>query len=193
LSDILWRIEPEGTPAWAVRCSNCSLHSLEATGRFRVNSNGRRHDIWLLYRCPRCGRIRKRSLHRRVGAGELPYPLDAYRRDSPELLQLYASSVPLAARSPAYTVVKQATSTGSGTVVSHAFDTPGAWIRIVQCLPCGLRWDRFLANEWGLSRARVRALHAEGRIEFEPVRKLHQPVRDGDRFRVRAFDRELEE
>lgn len=50
-----------------------------SAGKFRVNANGRRLDIWLIYRCEKCGRTLNVPIYERV----LPEKLD------PELYQRF--------------------------------------------------------------------------------------------------------
>ena len=81
MRSILWRILPSALPTWARACGRCAAAALEPTSRFRVNSNGSVHDVWLLYTCPGCGWGEKRSLLRRVH--ERDVLLDPYRENDP--------------------------------------------------------------------------------------------------------------
>ena len=48
------------------RCGGCGKKMVfECAGKFRVNANGRRLDVWLIYRCQRCGR--PHSVYRKFG------------------------------------------------------------------------------------------------------------------------------
>mgnify|MGYP001041365889 FL=1 len=38
-------------------CPGCGCRAAyESTGSFRVNANGKRIDVWLIFRCKSCGR-----------------------------------------------------------------------------------------------------------------------------------------
>ncbi|WP_322169633.1 DUF1062 domain-containing protein [Acutalibacter caecimuris] len=41
-------------------------------GKFRVNANGRRLDVWLIYRCEKCGHSAARAFHCRGLRGAAP-------------------------------------------------------------------------------------------------------------------------
>jgi hypothetical protein len=169
---VLWRVEVLGTPAWRERCVRCGRPSDHAcTGRFRVNSNGERHDVWLLYRCPLCGDTRKRRLATRCRAGALPAgALEPYLSDDPACARRHAFELTPPAPLP-YRVVRPALPP-AGPLVA----------RITQREPCGERWDRFLARELGWPRGRVARAERTGVLRFEGGAGLARPVRDGQVF-----------
>ncbi|MCG8591171.1 MAG: DUF1062 domain-containing protein [Proteobacteria bacterium] len=168
----LWRIRPHTVPVWALACARCGASWLESTGRFRVNANGRRHDVWLIYRCPGCGARRKQPVHRRVRADAAEVPLDAYRRDDPVLAESVAFAL------------------APGVPVAYAVERPPLpesgplRVRIVQPRFCAVRWDRFLAAELGWSRRRVQAAWRARTLCVEPACRASAPVRDGQCFSV---------
>jgi hypothetical protein len=169
---VLWRVEVLGTPAWRERCARCGRPSAhESTGRFRVNSNGERHDLWLLYRCPLCGDTRKRRLAQRCRAGELPArALDPYLHDDPVWARRHAFELP--PREPLPYRVERPELPGEGVLA----------VRVAQPEPCGERWDRFLARELGWSRSRVVHVAATGALRLDGGASLARVVQDGQRF-----------
>ena len=176
---VLWRVEVLGTPAWRERCARCGRPSDgECTGRFRVNSNGERHDVWLLYRCQLCGDTRKRRLAHRCRAGELPAgSLELYLSDDPAWARRHAFE--LAPLAPLPYRVSRPALPSDGALVA----------RIAQREPCGERWDRFLARELGWSRGQVVRAARAGALRFEHGAGLAQCVRDGQVFAL-LFGRE---
>ena len=42
------------------------------TGRFRVNANGRRIDVWLIYQCEKCKHTLNLSIYERVNPEMIP-------------------------------------------------------------------------------------------------------------------------
>ena len=165
-------MEVLGTPAWHARCVRCGGESAHAsTGRFRVNSNGERHDLWLLYRCRVCGDTRKRRLADRCRAGELPAgALAPYLDDDPVWARRHAFEV--APREPLPYRVLRPELPSSGALV----------VRVAQPEPSGERWDRFLARELGLSRAEVARAVVRGRLRLDGVASLARAVKDGQGF-----------
>lgn len=166
MSRTIWRIRALAAPAWPTPCTRCPSHGLESTGRFRVNANGARHDVWLVYRCPACGARRKRRLHHRVREGASPVPLDAYRRDDPELAERHAFE--LCAGEPAPYAVERPPLPRGGPLEAT----------IVQPRFCAVRWDRFLARELGWSRTRVARAWGSGAIGVASLGRPRSWVRD---------------
>jgi hypothetical protein len=146
---------------------------LSSTGRFRVNANGGRHDVWLIYRCDRCNARRGRRLWRRVRADAGGVPLDDYRRNDPALALGHAFA--LGAAAPIPYVVERPPLPACGVVVA----------RIEQPLRCGVRWDRFLARELGWSRSHAAAALRRGDVSVSPRTRPNRAVRHGDRVELR--------
>lgn len=69
------RQNTRGKP-WAIlrRCGGCGKkQAFRCSGKFRVNANGRRLDIWLIYRCEKCGHTLNVPIYERIP----PEKLDA--------------------------------------------------------------------------------------------------------------------
>lgn len=169
----IWRVRPLAPPAWPERCGACGHPRFESTGRFRVNANGRRHDVWLLYRCPACGAGRKRRTLHRVRDAPGGACLDPYRLDDPE--RALAEAFRLGGVTPVPYVVERPSLPPSGRCVA----------RIDQPHFCGLRWDRFLARELGGSRSRVVRAFESGDVRVDPAAGPRSRVADGA---LLAFD-----
>ncbi len=54
MKEIQWAVRPKNIPHLKKRCPKCGALAYENSGCFRVNANGRRLDIWLIYRCAAC-------------------------------------------------------------------------------------------------------------------------------------------
>jgi hypothetical protein len=173
LPTTIWRLRPLAIPVWPVACTGCASPFLESTGRFRVNANGRLHDVWLIYRCPHCHARRKRELHRRARAEALGAALEVYRADDPALAEAVAFA--FASDRPLPHAVERPPLPERGTLE----------VTIEQPRFCAVRWDRLLAAQLGWSRARVHAAWRAGAVRVEPPCRPRQPVRDGQRLRVR--------
>src|SRR5262245_442707 len=129
----VWRVVALAAPAWVRPCPRCPdpAARFAATARFRVNANGGRLDVWLLYACAACGVTEKRRLlHRAPVAAIEPARLDGYHRNDAALAWSHAFELPVHAELP------------------HRVERPplpaaGAFAaRIDQPDPCGVRWDR---------------------------------------------------
>ena len=165
-------MEVLGTPAWHDVCSRCGrVTPHDSTGLFRVNSNGERHDLWLLYRCRACAATRKRRLAHRRPASLLPGgALQPYLENDAACARQHAFDVAQPGPLP-YRVQRPALPASDELRV-----------RIESPEPCGERWDRFLARELGCSRAHVVRAAAAGALRLDGAVSLARPVRDGQGF-----------
>jgi hypothetical protein len=170
LSAIVWRLRPLGVPSWPERCTRCLHPELVSTGAFRVNSNGARHDVWLVYRCPACQAARRRRILHRIA--ESSAPLDRYRRSDSALAVAHAFGFPGAP--PVPYAVDRPPLPAAGRVRA----------RIEQPHFCGVRWDRFLARELAWSRSQAARALRDGRASVCPRARPNRPVRDGDRLEL---------
>jgi hypothetical protein len=171
----VWRVVALGAPAWVRPCPGCldSNAPFLATDRFRVNANGSRLDVWLLYACPKCGATEKRRLHHRTPVGAIdPARLDGYHRNDAALAWSHAFE--LAVRDELPHRVERPPLPAAGTLVAT----------IEQPHPCGVRWDRLLARELGWSRARATSAWRRGELAIDGVRSLADRVADGRVVRV---------
>jgi len=68
-----WRIVPANTPGITRHCSKCNRKSAYyCSEKFRVNANGARVDIWLIYKCHKCDSTWKLAIHKGISPHELP-------------------------------------------------------------------------------------------------------------------------
>ena len=152
------------------------MRDLRSLGRFRVNAQRARHDVWLLYACPGCDATHKRRLFRRRRTSDFgPEGLDAYRRDDAVCAWRHAFELP--ARRPL-----------RHRVVASAAAEGGFVARIEQPDFCAVRWDSLLSRQLGWSRSRTaRALRAA--IASDSRDRALRPrdcVRDGQGVRIGA-------
>lgn len=62
-----------------------------STGKFRVNANGRRLDVWLIYRCETCGRTLNVPVYERTAPERLGQELyRGFLENDPELAERFA-------------------------------------------------------------------------------------------------------
>lgn len=85
-------------------CSGCKGKSnYTNTGNFRVNANGNRIDVWLIYQCEKCRHTYNLTVHERVKPTEIPE--EDYKRflaNDKELALKYGMSKDLLARNKAF-------------------------------------------------------------------------------------------
>ncbi|MGX8011329.1 DUF1062 domain-containing protein [Mesorhizobium sp. ORM8.1] len=183
---IHWRIAPAITPRPLINCNRCgAVKAYRCSGKFRINANGKRIDVWLIYRCVDCDNSWNFAILERCS-----------RRDiEPALLAALESNDPALARRHAFDVVALRHQVGR----VEEFPNVGVRKRVLGGIrestlalelqlglemPTSLRLDRLLANELGISRSRLQALEERGSLIVEPegARALRKPVRDGARI-----------
>ncbi|MEO5756497.1 MAG: DUF1062 domain-containing protein [Mesorhizobium sp.] len=195
---IHWAIAPEIAPRPLINCNRCGgLKAYRCSGKFRVNANGKRIDVWLIYRCIDCDNSWNFGIFERCN-----------RRDiEPAMLQALESNDPALARRHAFDVVALRGRAGRveefpdvavrkqvlGDIKQNA---EALEIRLRLEMPISLRLDRLLANELGISRSRLQALEERQRLIVTPdgARALRKPSRHGTMIRIDLAgepDREL--
>ncbi|WP_196813716.1 DUF1062 domain-containing protein [Mesorhizobium sp. L2C066B000] len=185
---IHWAIAPEIAPRPLINCNRCgTVKAYRCSDKFRVNANGKRIDVWLIYRCIDCDNSWNFGIFERCN-----------RRDiEPALLAALESNDPALARRHAFDVVALRNRVGrveefpDVAVHKHRLGGEGRpaaalEIRLDREMPTSLRLDRLLAGELGISRSRLQALE-EKRLLFvvsEGARALRKPARDGTIVRI---------
>lgn len=76
------------------RCGGCGKKMrFVCAGKFRVNANGRRLDVWLIYRCEKCGHTLNIPLCERAAPGKIPGGLyKKFLENDRELAESYAQN-----------------------------------------------------------------------------------------------------
>ncbi|ESW73374.1 MULTISPECIES: DUF1062 domain-containing protein [unclassified Mesorhizobium] len=189
---IHWAITPEIAPRPLVHCNRCSVvKAYRCSGKFRVNANGKRIDVWLIYRCIDCDNSWNFGIFERCN-----------RRDiEPALLAALESNDPALARRHAFDVVALRNRVGrveefpDVAVHKHRLGGEGRpaaalEIRLGLEMPTSLRLDRLLAGELGISRSRLQALEEKRLLVVVPegARALRKPARDGTAIRIDLAD-----
>jgi len=190
MSDVLrvqWTIIPQRAPQPWLRCSRCGeARAFRSSGKIRVNANGKRVDAWLIYRCTSCHSTWNRPIleRRHVRAIDRQF-LTSLQSNEPRLVRRLAFDVgELKRRSERVEEFDDARVIRN--VLSAAI-APARWLEILCAVPepTGLRVDRLLASELGVSRSWIRRLEETAALAMLPQGvRLRQPVRDGMRFVV---------
>lgn len=183
-----WTISPAIAPRPFVNCNRCGgVRPYQCSEKFRVNANGKRIDVWLIYRCVDCDNSWNFAILERRNRHDIePALLTALESNDLALARRFAfDAAALRNRtgrveeSPDVTVRKELLDGEPG----HA-DALTLELRLKGTTP--LRLDRLLAGELGLSRSRLQALDDRGRLTVEPggAVALRKPIRDGLAVRI---------
>jgi hypothetical protein len=179
---IEWTITACNPPRPMLACSTCGgTQPYRSSGRIRLNANGRRLDAWLIYKCTVCDNTWNRTIFERQNV----------RAVDPAMLEAMQASTPDFVRRIEFDTASLRATAGrieddlQVEVRKRAISTNAHWqrieIAILAPLPAGIRLDRLLATELGLSRSRLQALFGTGEIGERPERKdaLRRNIRDG--------------
>ena len=93
---IEYRIIPRGSFPVIRGCSGCGrkTHFIN-TKKFRVNANGNKIDVWLIYRCERCRHTLKVPIYERVSPQKIPPELyEKFLANDEELAARYGADAP---------------------------------------------------------------------------------------------------
>ena len=70
---IEYRMIPEQSFDIIYQCSGCGCKtSFKNTNRFRVNANGNKLDVWLIYQCSKCKHTKNLAIYERLNPAKIP-------------------------------------------------------------------------------------------------------------------------
>jgi hypothetical protein len=157
----LWVVRELGLPAIVKTCVSCGHTRHHATGKIRVNANGKQLDVWLLIGCKRCDRTSKIPVHERVHVSALDHGrLVRFEENDPaivrELVHVqrrldWTGTWELETDLPFYEVEK-------------ATERLEVLVRFE--LPAPIRVEKLLTKGFGLSRPAVKRMAEDGRISL---------------------------
>ena len=169
-------------------CSGCGRkEKFVSTGNFRVNANGNRIDIWLIYQCEKCKHTYNLTVYERIRPGKIPKELYlAFLANDEETALRYGTDKELFSRNKAEAdwdgleyVIEQVgenidfNRSESGQKVGERSVQSYLWNRddedkerLVIHNPYGIpiRADKILAEILGQSRTQVKKLLKEEKI-----------------------------
>lgn len=135
------------------------------TNNFRVNANGNRIDIWLIYQCKKCKHTYNLSIYEREKVNNIP--VDCYKRfleNDVELARKYGMDKSLFAKNKAEIDWSSITYELTNTV--SEINTPdekmkyqaGDYIRIRNPYGLKIRIDKIIAPIFSITRSQVKKL-----------------------------------
>ena len=178
---VTWRVTPLQPPLVRRHCSRCSGDMAFACSmKFRTNAQKKRIDVWLIYRCSTCDEVWNLPIFERVATSDIaPDAFDAIARNDAALTLRHASDRARLARHgvtlepPEFSIRK---SRDAGCAISAG----AIAITLALALPCGLRLDRVLSGELGISRTQLNRLLDGGALCLSPMTRkaLRAPIAD---------------
>lgn len=103
LRKIEYKMEPTQSFHVVRNCAGCGTKANYInTGRFRVNANGNKLDVWLIYQCEKCKHTFNLSIYERKNPGKIPQEeYEKFLENNEELAAEYGKSLPFFARNRA--------------------------------------------------------------------------------------------
>ena len=156
-------IIPEGTYEIIRNCGKCGVKTnYHSTGKFRVNANGNRLDVWLIYQCEKCKHTYNLPIYERVS----PKSIDreeyaAFLRNDEELAFQMANDRELLEKH--HCVIQTEGVAYSLDQVEAGDDTT-----IVIQNPYGMkvRIEKLISRIWQISRSKAKKLLEDEELSY---------------------------
>lgn len=159
---------------WIIRgCPKCGKKThFKNTEKFRVNANGSKLDIWLIYQCGECRHTLNLTIYERQKVSSIPE--EEYRRfldNDQQLAKMYGKNMRLFQKNKAdidldkldYDFVKIHETKGSSDCGEQEL------ITIWNPHQLKIRPEKQIAGALGLSRSQVKGRMLKGEIELKEV------------------------
>lgn len=164
-----YEIVPKNSFTVIRNCSGCGRKtSFQNTGKFRVNANGNKLDIWLIYQCENCRHTYNLTIYERTKATSVPK--QEYKRflDNDELLaETYGKNLQFFKKNKAEVNFQDAAYQFIKLREISGQNACGQPVLLTIHNPCCLkiRPEKQIAEVLGLSASRVKRL-----IELEEIK-----------------------
>lgn len=173
---IVWEVVPKREPTVIRNCPKCGRHAVfESSGKFRVNANQSKLDIWLIYQCQKCKETWNMTLFTRIH----PRAIDK------ELYEKFSSNDKSLAKFYAFDTVTHRNNKSCLNDGELMYEIKGASIKLedlkrpvhisLLCeYPFGIRIDRILSCKLGVSRETVKKLINKELIQCDQEKNLNK-------------------
>lgn len=158
-----WVVVPTRLPLVRRRCHSCNAERFRPSGKFRVNANQKRIDVWLLALCTSCGETAKFTILERVNVRSIrPELLDRLLHDDPGLTAELLQDPVVQRRNRVCLDWSDAWRLDTGEPDHRDCEVVDVAVHFAARIP--VRAVRLIAEGCGLSRAEVERLITEGRL-----------------------------
>lgn len=158
-----WVVVPICLPVILRRCHACASGRFRASGKFRVNAHHKRLDAWLLALCTVCGETTKLTVVERMHVRAFPPELlDGLHGNDPGLVAELLGEPVVLRRNRIALDWENAWRLDAGGPVALGDEAIDISVHFAARIP--VRPVRLMAEGFGLSRAEVERLVAEGNL-----------------------------
>jgi hypothetical protein len=159
----IWLVMPTRLPLVIRRCHSCASERFRASGKFRVNANHKLLDAWLLVLCNACGETAKLTVFERMTVRAVPPEwLDRLHHNDPGLISELLQDPAVQRRNRIGLDWDNAWRLDTGG--SEHLDREATDVSVRFAARIAVRPVRLIAEAYGLSRAEVERLIAEGNL-----------------------------
>lgn len=167
----IWHISPTNTPVIIKNCSKCGKKQpFVCSGNFRINSQQRNLDVWLIYRCSHCDTTWNMDIFSRIKPTDMPPELYyKFEKNDHDTAVHYAYNREVLSQNNAeidYSSVEY-------EITGDNLPTDGkgeAELVLVPDFMMDQRLDRLISGKLGLSRQTVQKLFDTGAITAPGVK-----------------------
>lgn len=165
-----YKIKPAASLKILRSCSGCGQkrHYIN-TGNFRVNANGNRLDVWLIYQCEKCKHTYNLSVYERIRPTDIPAEkYKAFLANDKLLALSYGTSLEFFQKNkaqPDINILEYTYEKLSSTVLST--DAESNLLVIYNPFRLKIRMDKLLSEILDISRSRLQKLSNDNIIFFK--------------------------
>lgn len=191
---IEYEIVPKESFSVIRRCAGCCRKTnFISTKKFRVNANGSKLDVWLIYQCETCRHTLNLTIYERKKASSIPKEeYDCFLRNEEELAEKYGRDMSLFQKNKAeidlerlnYDIVKRCDTTRCEDREDGGVGEVGFVLIVHNTYGLKIRPEKQLAEILGMSRSQVQKMLREGELQWETV----QPQIISVRMRGQIFN-----
>lgn len=161
MKTVYWQAAYTGLPKAVRYCKKCAAKTaFVSSNLFRMNAQKRNLDVWLIYKCERCGCTWNMTVHTRIKPQDLPPEhLRGYEGNDPGLARQWAMNIPLLRQNGAEVELPDYEVTGEDVDIHLP-----CRIHITNRYPMEARLGSLLCGKLGTSRSRLAQLLEEGEL-----------------------------
>ena len=166
---IKWTVKPLNTPTVIRNCSHCGCKSeFECSGDFRINAQQKNLDVWLIYKCIKCGRTWNMEIFSRINPDNLERNMyEAFLKNDTEIARRYAFDTPTFASNRAQVSYDNVSYVIDGKELTMDMLTAEPVIlQISAPYSLQLRLDRILNEKTTIPRADLKLLFKQGAFQL---------------------------
>lgn len=181
LRKISFSIIPEHSFNIIRNCSGCGCKAVfHNTNRFRVNANGNKLDVWLIYQCIKCKHTSNLTVYKRQSPESLlQQEYEKFLSNSQDLAFKYGTNSQFFAQNSSevdwanikYTIKCQTIPEEKDCAFQN-----GDLIVINNSYMIKIRTDKIVSEILNLSRSRLKALEKLGIVKVQEEKKQHEII-----------------